>query len=70
MLCFWTVGTVWFPASGEKILPVHASYGQVNVWILEEHAREEVLLGRMDQIRRIYDLQHRHTHMDCRCNFP
>lgn len=43
--------------------PVHASQSQVDVGILEQHSREEVLLGGMDQERRVYDL---HTH---RCVF-
>lgn len=37
-------------------LPVHASHSQVNVWILKQHPREEVLLGRVHHVRCIYNL--------------
>lgn len=38
------------------VSPVHASQSQVDVWVLEQHSRKEVLLGGMDQERRVYDL--------------
>lgn len=41
------------------MLPVHASQSQVNVRILKQHPREEVLLSGMNQEWCIYDL---HTH--------
>lgn len=45
------------------MLPVHASQGQINVRILEQHPREEVLYGRINQEWCIYDLQtHKCTH--------
>lgn len=43
-----------------RVSPVHASQRQFDVWILEQHSGEEVLLGGMDQERCVYDLQ---THM-------
>lgn len=43
------------------ILPVHASQSQVNVRILKQQPRKEVLLGGMNQEWCVYDL-HTHTH--------
>lgn len=51
--------------SAVGMLPVHAAQSQVNIWILKQHPRKEVLFFRMDQVRRIYDLQvykNTHTH--------
>lgn len=39
------------------VAPVHAPQSQVDVWILEQHSGKEVLLGGMDQERRVDDLQ-------------
>lgn len=39
-----------------RVAPVHASQSQVDVWILEQHSGKEVLLGGMDQERRVDDL--------------
>lgn len=47
------------PREPLRLSPVHASQSQVDVWILEQHSGEEVLLGGMDQERCVYDL---HTH--------
>lgn len=44
------------------ILPVHASQSQINVRILKQHPRKEVLLGGMNQEWSVYNL-HTHTHV-------
>ena len=55
-VCCWTV-------------PVHAAHGQVNVWVLEQHVRQEVLHAWVHDVRGVYDLnphahacKHRYTY--------
>lgn len=45
------------PRRSPLLSPVHAAQSQLDVWILEQHSRKKVLLGGIDQERRVYDLQ-------------